>query len=155
MDREKGGGVLSVNCKNEAAAAALIDFRAGPSLGPAAACWLCGGDRTGRTAKHAGMGQLAASGFHSVSDGEKSSHYGSDRLGECKPIRSSSVRTVHSTEGHPGTGLFPAGNDGRGLGAGGKDQCLEPAAGKAPDPGDQSEKLENQFDAVGPAGLSP
>ena len=109
---------------------------------------------TGRTAKHAGMGQLAASGFHSASDGEKSSHYGSDRLGECKPIRSSSVRTVHSTGGHPGTGFFPAGNDGRGLGAGGKDQCLEPAAGKAPDPGDQSEELENQFDAVGPAGPS-
>ena len=36
MDREKGGGVLSVNCKNEAAAAALIDFRVGLSLGPAA-----------------------------------------------------------------------------------------------------------------------
>lgn len=31
---------------------------------------------------------------------------------------------------------------------------LEPAAGKAPDPGDQSEELENQFDAVGPAGPS-
>lgn len=99
-------------------------------------------------------GSLRRRGFHSASDGEKSSHYGSDRLGECKPIRSSSVRTVHSTGGHPGTGLFPAGNDGRGLGAGGKDQCLEPAAGKAPDPGDQSEELENQFDAVGPAGPS-
>lgn len=50
--------------------------------------------------------------------------------------------------------FFRQETDGRGLGAGGKDQCLEPAAGKAPDPGDQSEELENQFDAVGPAGPS-
>ena len=34
------------------------------------------------------------------------------------------------------------------------EEALEPAAGKAPDPGDQSEELENQFDAVGPAGPS-